>query len=283
MDLHFDCETQDPDDILTLAIAATHPEVNLIGVTVTPGGKDQVGLVEHVLARLGKPEVLVGGDPSREKPSVSGFHDKWLGAHSASMRTTAQALLLANSGIGSNTTLLTGGPLKNVKGIVDELRFRRWVGQGGFAGDPVVPPEFRLKKFEGKATCPTFNFNGSPREAEQLLASGVPTLLVSKNVCHGVCWDEAFHSRVAALPKVTAGVRLAYEGMAHYLKNKPEGKLIHDPLALAVAIDPSVCEFRGVEVYRSKGEWGSKLSPGSSVQISISVNRERLFEVLTRC
>lgn len=53
MDLHFDCETQDPDDILTLAIAATHPEVNLIGVTVTPGGKDQVGLVEHVLLLLG--------------------------------------------------------------------------------------------------------------------------------------------------------------------------------------------------------------------------------------
>ncbi len=71
-------------------------------------------------------------------------------------------------------------------------------------------------------------------------------------------------------------------GMSRYLKKKPEGKLIHDPLALAVVINPTVCDFREVEVYRSNGEWGSKLAPGSNTQISVSVHRERLFETLMR-
>lgn len=284
MDLHFDMETQDPDDILTLAIAATHPKVNLMGVTVTPGGPDQVGLVRHVLSVLDRSDVLVGGDPLRAKPSVSAFHDKWLGKHLSPIYSRAGDVISNSTHQGEETTLLTGGPLKNLEGLVSlALPFRRWVGQGGFAGDSVVPPEHRLPKFEGRETCPTFNFNGAPQVALDLLTAKIPTLLVSKNVCHGVYWDQDFHKRVATLPKRTAGVDLAYEGMTHYLKKKPEGKMIHDPLALAVAIDPTVCEFREVEVYRSKGEWGSKLSPGSHVQISVSVNRDRLFETLMQC
>jgi inosine-uridine nucleoside N-ribohydrolase len=279
VDLHFDMETQDPDDILTLSIAATHPDVNLVGVSVTPGGSDQVGLVQHVLSLLGK-DIPIGGDPKRDKPSVSAFHDKWLGVHQATVTVTASEVLKLSAEMG-HTTLLTGGPLKNLKGL-STLPFLRWVGQGGFAGDSVVPPEHRLPKFEGRETCPTFNFNGAPQVALDLLATTVPIRLVSKNVCHGVCWDQDFHAKVAALPKRTAGVDLAFQGMSRYLKNKPEGKLIHDPLALAVAIDPTVCEFREVEVYRSKGEWGSKLTSGSHVQISVSVNRDRLFETLMR-
>lgn len=41
----------------------------------------------------------------------------------------------------------------------------RWVAQGGFAGDNIVPPQYRLKKFDGKIFCPTFNFGGDSRAA----------------------------------------------------------------------------------------------------------------------
>ncbi|MBL8909374.1 MAG: hypothetical protein JNM17_01605 [Archangium sp.] len=33
-----------------------------------------------------------------------------------------------------------------------------------------------------------------------------------------------------------------------------------------------------VELYRAKGEWGSRLKPGSAVKI---INREKFFAVLT--
>jgi pyrimidine-specific ribonucleoside hydrolase len=277
--IHFDMETQDPDDVMTLAILATHPHAELVGVSLMPGGRDQMGLVRHVLDRLGKPKVPIGGNPKQTKPCVSAFHDKWLGKHEADLTHFARDILYSTQLCGA--TLLTGGPLRNF--TEGPTRHPRWVGQGGFAGDSVVPKAHRLAKFEGRETCPTFNFNGAPNSALAMLANPYhgEKLLVSKNVCHGVAWDQAFHDRVAALPKRTAGLDLVFEGMSLYLKKNPAGKKLHDPLALAVAIDPTVCTFARVEVYRSRGEWGSRLSPQSDTQISIAVDRERFFEVLT--
>ena len=274
-------ETQDPDDVITLALLATHPRVELVGITCTPGGKDQVGLIAHVLKKLGKEGIPIGGNPSRNTPSVSGFHDKWFGEWDRERTVMWGAADVLDSSAKEGAALLTGAPLNNLERLPP---FRRWIAQGGFAGDSVVPPEHRLAKFAGKETCATFNFGGSPKVAEALLASqGISEkLLVSKNVCHGVAWDRAFHERIKALPKRTPGMDLVLEGMELYLREHPAGKLLHDPLAMAVAIQPvGVCEFRRVEMYRQKGEWGARLKPDSDTQIAVSVDRERFFEVLT--
>jgi pyrimidine-specific ribonucleoside hydrolase len=277
--IHFDMETQDPDDVMTLAILATHPRVDLVSVSCCPGGSDQVGLVKHVLAVLGKEVMAIGGDPLREKPCVSGFHDKWLGKTKPCAPTHLAADALTAAALLHGCTLLTGGPLKNLAGLP---RFHRWVAQGGFAGDSVVPPEHRLAKFDGRETCPTFNFGGAPKVAEAMLALDMPErVLVGKNVCHGVAWDRAFHERVKALPKRTPGMDLVVAGMELYLSQNPEGKKLHDPLAMTVAIDQGVCEFRNVEMYRHKGEWGARLNADSNTRIAISVDRERFFAVLT--
>ena len=55
-----DMETQDPDDVLTLAMLADHPQVDLLAVTVTPGTPHQIGVVSHVLWLLEKESVPVG-------------------------------------------------------------------------------------------------------------------------------------------------------------------------------------------------------------------------------
>jgi len=277
--IHFDMETQDPDDMMTLAILATHPHANLVGVSLMPGGRDQVGLVRYVLDRLNKPEVPVGGDPMRKKECVSVFHDKWLGKHEADVVHSSQDVLHRTALLGA--TLLTGGPLRNFSERLPQ--HPRWVGQGGFAGDSVVPKPQRLAKFDGRETYPTFNFNGAPNAALAMLAnpSFHERLLVAKNVCHGVIWDQAFHDRVAALPQRSAGLNLVFEGMTLYLKKNPNGKKLHDLLALTVALDPTVCTFARVDVYRERGEWGSRLNPQSLTRISVAVDHERFFNVLT--
>lgn len=281
--IHFDMETQDPDDVMTLAILATHPRVDLVSLTLTPGGSDQVGLVKHVLERVGHPRariMQVGGDPQRGKASVSAFHEKWLGKWESKTPTyIAQDVL--DSAARAGATLLTGAPLKNLERIPP---FKRWVAQGGFAGDSVVPLEYRIPKFAGKETCATFNFGGAPKIAEAMLESPEigKKLLVSKNVCHGVTWDRSFHQQVKALSKITPGMALVLHGMNLYLSKNPEGKKLHDPLAMVVAIEPDVCEFRDVEVYRQRGEWGSRLKEGSDVAITVALkDRKRFFEVLT--
>jgi pyrimidine-specific ribonucleoside hydrolase len=272
-------ETQDPDDVMTLAIVATHPWATLVGVTLTPGGADQVGLVRHVLERLGRGDVPIGGDPAREKPAVSAFHDKWLGRHHAPVTALAADVLDASAARGA--TLLTGAALKNLARLP---HFKRWVAQGGFAGDAVVPEQHRLAKFRGLTTCATFNFGGAPVIAERLLASPFieEKILVSKNVCHGVIWDATFHRAVLALERRTSGLQLVADGMTLYLAKNPAGKALHDPLAMAVAIEPDVCELARVDVYREKGKWGSRLDAQSAIRISVAVNRQRFFEVLTQ-
>lgn len=293
--IHFDMETQDPDDAMTLAILATHPRAQLVGVTLTPGGADQYAVARHVLRLLGRLDVPVGSrDPHRTRNSVSPFHTEWLGRPcvflpSPSEIPEAGAVMRRVLAEHPDATLLTGGPLKNPGALSADPgapMFRRWVCQGGFAGDALVAPEHRLAKFEGRVTCPTFNLNGDPKGALRLLSDGRirDRVLVSKNVCHGVAWDREFHARVMAGER-TDGVDLVAHGMEMYLRRRPEGKLLHDPLAMAVALDESVVGLRPVEVFRRKGEWGSAPWDGKGepqARISVSVDREQFFRVLTQ-
>lgn len=95
-------------------------------------------------------------------------------------------------------TIVTGAPVSNLWNMLQkypDIKVKRWVAQGGFAGDNIVPTEHRLPKFRGKIVCDTYNFGGDPTAAEGCLQSDrIETKwLVSKNVCHGVFYDKRFH------------------------------------------------------------------------------------------
>lgn len=286
--IHFDLETSDPDDIMTLAVLATHPRAALKSVTITPGGFDQVDLVYHVLNLLDRADVLVGaGTPKKTgKFYVSEFHYHWLGKPQGKI---TNSVLLANDAIQTSLkenpdlVLLTGAKLTNIAEFLSqsELTFAGWFGQGGFAGDNLVPPEYRLAKFAGRQTCPTFNFNADVKAAHLVLNSKIPRkVLISKNVCHGLAWNADFHHEMG-LVKRTPGLELVYQGMEKYLKRHPEGKLLHDPLAAMVMLSNDIVETRPVDVYRaSNGEWGCHLNADSAVSISISANHQKFASVL---
>lgn len=186
---------------------------------------------------------------------------------------------------GTEVTYLTGGPLKNYGSYVGSKFPKRWVGQGGFAGDNIVSEEDRLEKFKGRTTCPTFNLGGDVKAALAILADPriEERVLISKNVCHGVAWDRDFHDRVRALKRRTDGLELCLQGMDVYLRKNPQGKLLHDPLAMAHALNPLVCDTAHVKVYRERGEWGSAWPEltDANAWISTRVHREKFFETLT--
>lgn len=149
---------------------------------------------------------------------------------------------------------------------------------GGFAGDSVVPPEYRMDKFSSKETCPTFNFNGDVKGALLALSTHQiqNRILVSKNVCHSIVYDQEVHQRYEQIKNKNSGTVLIYHVMSKYLE-KHQQKALHDPLAACVSLNPDICQFREVEVYRSKGEWGSRLLEGSNTKISISVDKDKFF------
>src|SRR5262249_36109185 len=104
---------------------------------------------------------------------------------------------------------------------------------------------------------------------------------VSKNVCHGVVYDQAMHKHFAAVKEGSRSLALIWQGMEVYLRRQEEGKAFHDPLAACCAIDESIGTWAEVEVYREKGEWGSRLCPESGTWIITGYDPERFLATLT--
>jgi inosine-uridine nucleoside N-ribohydrolase len=288
MNTLFDMETADPDDFLTLCFLLSHPKVDLKAVTVTPGGKKQVGLVKMVLERMGVDIPVGARTPDHPKNAVSGFYNKVLGdipekeadgfGHEVIMDVLTRH---------DDLTVITGAPLTNLYTTLTlplfefPWRVKRWVAQGGFAGDNVIPKEYRLEKFDGMITCPTFNFNGDPKAALFLLSTDriEDRLLISKNVCHGEVYTQELHERYEDVKDRDECTKLIYKAMDIYLKKHPQGKKLHDPLAACAAINSEVCEFKEVEVFREKGKWGSRLKDDTRTRISVKANRDLFHNV----
>jgi len=293
----FNMETADPDDVLTLCMLSHHPRVNLCGITITPGSIQQVALVSHVLKLLELDIPIASKNILHPKECVSEWHYKWLGKipmDNALKGISADRLIGTAIANDIHTKIVSGAGLGCVAQYLDQQAAARQcarypleeiVVQGGFAGDSVVPPEHRLAKFAGKETCPTFNLNADRKAAQLVIDTNQIRCkrFVSKNVCHGVIYDQEMHERIKPFKDRNVGLAMMYAGMEHYLQNK-SGKAFHDPLAACVAIDATICGWAEVALYTQKGEWGSRLiernDESPDTFISIAVDRARFEQIL---
>lgn len=315
----FDMETNDPDDVICLIFLASHPFVKLKAVTITPGSTKQVGLVRWLLQRLGKiigRDIRLGaGDINHPKPAVSPWHkEAFFGNNEIPLSSEAEvAWQVLDDECDESTTLITGGPLLNVaeaiKQVGDNFVVGTWLAQGGFAGsnDDLVAPEDDL--FQGRSHYLTTNFGREYGSDESLAAKTAldhkgfeQRLLVSKNVCHhhSNCFTQEQFDRLArnlqsaGIPSVTPaamaifpvpnndkdrywlGQSLLLLGMRNIL-----GKLMHDPLAAMVVLDPRIIS-RWAEVNMTQKEdstWGATRRDYSNTFISLRHNPELFWKV----
>jgi len=284
LDVVWDMETGDPDDFLTLLLLLGHPRVNLKAVTITPGTAAQVGLVRRALSWFGR-DIPVGAyDLDYPKECVSAWHYRVYGEVPPSRDAQPGPVVLLGE-CDEGATLVTGAPPKNLGAAVRRggLVLGRWVAQGGFAGEGVVPPEGQLPQFRGRVTCPSYNLDGALGATREALATpGIRVRrFVSKNVCHGVIYDASLHAAVGAVKEQSLSLRLIWQGMDAYLRKNPRGKKFHDPLAACCAIDESIGTWAEVELFRERGGWGARLAPGSGISIITAYDRPRFVEVLT--
>jgi pyrimidine-specific ribonucleoside hydrolase len=287
IDILFDMETQDPDDLFTLCFLLSHPDVNLLAITLNPGSFEQIGLVRGVLDRLGRGDLPIGArNPKSTGKAISEFHFAFLGRPTpCDADAVAHELLASKLAEFPRAVWFTGAPLHNGRLLLShhrDVKIERWVAQGGFAGDSLVSPEHRLDKFAGRETCVSHNFSVDSKAALALLASDriASRDLVSKNVCHGVCYDAGMHQKMRDYREANSALAMIYDGMECYLKEVPSGKLFHDPLAASLVIDRSIATWAEVEVYFQKGEWGARRTTGTNTFITLSVDHKRFFQTL---
>jgi len=289
----FDMETGDPDDVLTLLFLGSHPKVELRAVTITPGTEEQVALVRWLLQEMNLTRVRLGAQRwpvnAKKNLKLEGSFYNSFGRSPAGEPHCEQADTVLLECCDASVTLVTGAPLHNLGDVLkmDGFLLGRWVAQGGFAGEGVVPRELQMEKFKGMATCPTWNFGGNIAAAKAALASSAigKKVCVSKNVCHSVAYDDEFHDALRfAQHRHPKSFGMMYNAMDNYLRRKKGGKKLHDPLALAVALNESVCELVEVHLFCQKvnkfPQWGSKLCPGSNIWISIAYDGKRFRSTL---
>jgi len=142
--------------------------------------------------------------------------------------------------------------------------------------------------------CRTTNFGSDPRAAHCALRSKSidRRVCISKNVCHQTLYAEGadgWHSAVLSAIRESKGrpirrraLELIHKSMSSYL-GRQSGKMIHDPLALAVALDESVCTLAEVDLY-SQGpkdeQWGCWPCEGSNTWISTDYDEAKFRTTL---
>eukprot|EP01125_Pyxidicula_operculata_P016428 TRINITY_DN5651_c0_g1_i1.p1 TRINITY_DN5651_c0_g1~~TRINITY_DN5651_c0_g1_i1.p1 ORF type:complete len:320 (+),score=55.46 TRINITY_DN5651_c0_g1_i1:55-1014(+) len=290
-----DMETGDPDDCITLLFLLDHPNVELRGVSVYPGDKQQIGFVKALLEKYSNGRKIPVGsfDPIREKNSLGqnnvklfGGDLQWKPDYPDGHGCDLMAKFFSEYPGG---VLVTGGPLGNLYNLLTkypQVSIDKVFIQGGFAGALCVPEENQLPKFKGKYKCPTFNFNGHKQGALAMLKSEQikERYLISKDVCHGVAWTRKFHEEALAKKSDSLPWALLLSAMGTYLNKRSAGKLLHDPLAACAMIDPSIVTFLEVNVSQDKGEWGSKpvskMDKPTNTYITIGVDKQKFYRVL---
>eukprot|EP00927_Polykrikos_kofoidii_P045022 TRINITY_DN3888_c0_g1_i2.p1 TRINITY_DN3888_c0_g1~~TRINITY_DN3888_c0_g1_i2.p1 ORF type:complete len:877 (+),score=124.42 TRINITY_DN3888_c0_g1_i2:213-2633(+) len=304
----FDMETGDPDDVMTLLFLAAHAAVDLKAITVTPGSHFQVSLIRWLLREVGLSGVRVGAQdwPNNKRvPAPNGIFysvfkqcEKELPTDDNDCEEASKVLLEC---CDMSTTLITGGPLTNLAAALshDDFKLERWVAQGGFAGEGVVPSDLQMHGLKGLTPCGrycrTTNFGSDPNATLCALRSTSigRRVCVSKNVCHRTLYADGAHGwhagvRVAACesdgrPARCKALKLMHKAMSKWLAKNPGGKKIHDPLALAVALDESVCTLVEVELGSfgpRRDCWGCWPCKGSRTWISVDYDEAKFRTTL---
>ena len=253
------------DDALALAFALGSPEVELIGVTCTFGNVGMRTAVRNtrvLLGLLGHPEVpvLAGADralaatrPYEPGAAVARIHGRnGLGDQRVSgwcsqapgdaldfLREAAEkyagSLLYVPTGPLTNLAHALGG----IPGLTEAL------GRVTFMGGALAVP--------GNVTpCAEANVANDPAAADAVLRGGLRTRMVGLDVTHQAVLTR--EDTAAWRELGTPAALLLADATDHYIsvyeENNPQlgGCALHDPLAVAAAIDPSLVGCLGANL-----------------------------------
>jgi inosine-uridine nucleoside N-ribohydrolase len=254
------------DDALALMLALRSPELEVVGVTIVHGNVDlERGTANafKVLDVMGRRDVPVA--PGAAAPLLrelrtaeivhgqDGLADLVTTPVDVDPRPIAGPAFIVETLQSSDepVTLVTLGPLTNVAialSFAPEIvqRIERIVAMGGAV------------RSEGNATpAAEFNVLVDPEAAEIVLRSAAPITLVPLDVTMKAIFRDEWAERLRGSSDHVerfAGNMAAFVIRVYREYYRIAGMALHDPLAMAVAIDPSLVETQALFVTVDRGE-----------------------------
>jgi purine nucleosidase len=231
----------DIDDAFALALILRSPELELVGVTTVAGDTQaRARLAAKMLWEAGRPNVPVAaGEPGPPQPIDQ---TRWAEGFTGAPLTNMTAVALMRREIErrpGELTLVAIGELTNVAALLKSdpsvgEKVKRLVLMGGaiahgYGQDPEPAAEWNIKS--------------NPSAAQVAFASGVPILMAPLDVTAMLQLDAAARRRIfTQLTPLTNGLTLLYHLWGQ------ETPTLFDPMAIAMIIDPGLCDMKELAV-----------------------------------
>ncbi len=262
----------DVDDAFALALIVRSPEFELLGVTTASGDTQaRARLAAKMLHEAGRPEVpVVAGEPGKPLPIDQ---TRWADGFSSPAIRSEKAADFLKAQIDKRPgeiTLVPVGPLTNVGALLKAhpavaKKIQRIALMGGSVahgyGDSPEP-------------VAEYNIAQDPEAAQVVFSSGVPILMVPLDVTAMLQLDEKGRHRIFThLTPLTNAVTLLY-----HLWNHPTPTLF-DPMAVAMLIDPSLCETKELAIeVDAKGFTRPVEGKAPNAAVALKTSPARFFE-----
>jgi purine nucleosidase len=264
-----DCDPGHDDAIAILLALASPNEVDLIGVTTVAGNQTLDKTTRNALVTLevgGRPDIRVaaGADAPLRRPlrtaahvhGETGLDGPELPEPSAQPVDMHAADFLAQL-IEPGVILVPTAPLTNIALLLERHpevheRIDRIVWMGGAIGEGNVTP------------AAEFNAFVDPDSAAAVFASGIPITMIGLDVTHKALFTRAHAEQLREAGRAGRFVAELSDFFQRFHERSYgfEGSPIHDAMAVAHVIDPSLVTTRHVNVSVEKS---SELCDGRTV------------------
>jgi inosine-uridine nucleoside N-ribohydrolase len=277
------------DDAMAILLALASPEVELIGVTTVAGNQTLDKTTRNALVTLeigGRSDIPVaaGADaPLHRKLRTAAHVHGETGLDGPELPEPSARAVDADPGewLQPGVVLVATAPLTNVARWLERgIRPERIVWMGGAIGEGNVTP------------AAEFNAFVDPEAAADVFASGIPIAMVGLDVTHKALFTRAHAERLrdaGRAGRFVAELSDFFQGF-HERSYGFGGSPIHDAMAVAHVIDPTLLTTRHVNV---AVETSSELCDGRTVvdlrgvtgrepnaDVGVDVDADRFLELL---
>jgi purine nucleosidase/pyrimidine-specific ribonucleoside hydrolase len=279
------------DDAIALLLALGSDELELRGVTTVAGNQTLAKTTANairVLELAGRPEIPVAagaGRPLVREPKVAADVHGETGLDGPDLpppraRPSTEHAVDFLAARVADATLIATGPLTNVALLLarhPEARPTRIVLMGGAVAEGNVTP------------AAEFNIWADPEAAQRVFTSGLDVTMVGLDVTHQALVTPEQMRESGRIGGVVAEL-LEFYGSFHRSVYGWDGSPIHDAVAVAQVIDPSLLELEHLNV---RVETESALCRGRTVvdlwrrtgleptaNVAVGIDSERFVQLL---